>query len=45
MVTSLISNLIPLGIAILWYADDTIIYLDYDLEKARNMKLMLYMYE
>jgi hypothetical protein len=41
----LISNLIPLGIDILQYADDTIICLDHDLEKVRNMTLLLYIYE
>jgi hypothetical protein len=38
-------NLIPYGVAILQYADDTIVCLDHDLSKARNMKLLLYMFE
>jgi len=32
-------------VAILQYADDTIICLKNDFEKARNMKLLLYLYE
>jgi hypothetical protein len=45
LIAGLISNLIPKGIAILQYADNTIMWLDHDLEKARNMKLLLYMFE
>jgi hypothetical protein len=45
LISGLISNLIPHGIAILQYVDDTIICLDHDLEKARNMKLLLYSFE
>jgi hypothetical protein len=41
----LISELIPGGVAILQYADDTIICLEHNLEKARNVKLLLYMFE
>jgi hypothetical protein len=45
LVTRLIGNLIPLGVAILQYADDTILCLDHDFEKARDMKLLVYLYE
>jgi hypothetical protein len=38
LVTGLISNLIPNGIAILQYADDTILCMEDDEEKARNIK-------
>jgi hypothetical protein len=38
-------NLIPNGVAILQYADDTIVCLEHDLEKARNLKVLLYMLE
>lgn len=31
--------------AILQYADDTIICLQYDMKKARNVKLLLYIFE
>jgi len=33
------------GVAVLQYADDTIICLKHDIEGARNMKLLLYIYE
>jgi hypothetical protein len=33
------------GISILQYADDTIIFMDHDLEKAQNMKLLLCAFE
>jgi hypothetical protein len=45
LVTGRISNLIPNGIAILQYVDDTILCMEDDEEKARNIKLLLYMYE
>jgi hypothetical protein len=45
LVTGLIDNLIPHGIAILQYLDDTILCLSHDVKKARNMKLLLYMFE
>jgi hypothetical protein len=45
LVTGLIGNLIPLGVAILQYIDDTILCLDHDFEKARDMKLLVYLYE
>lgn len=41
----LISHLIDTGVAILQYADDTIILLEDDLEMARNLKLVLYLFE
>lgn len=41
----LIDHIIPNGVAILQYADDTIVFLKHDLEGARNLKLLLYMYE
>lgn len=37
--------IVPRGLAILQYADDTIICLKDDLVGARNVKLLLYMYE
>jgi hypothetical protein len=45
LINGLINNLIPEGVAILQYADDTIICLEHNVEKARNMKLLLYMFE
>ena len=38
-------NLIPQGVAILQYADDTIICLKENVDNARNMKLLLYTFE
>lgn len=37
--------LIPKGVAILQYADDTILCLENSIEMARNVKLLLYLYE
>jgi hypothetical protein len=45
LVTGLIDHLIPKGIVILQYADDTILCLQDNTEKARNIKLLLYIYE
>jgi hypothetical protein len=44
-VMGLVGNFIPKGIAILQYVDDTIMCLDHDVEKARNVKLLLYVFE
>jgi hypothetical protein len=40
-VNGLIPHLVDGGVSILQYADDTIIFLDHDLEKSLNMKLIL----
>jgi hypothetical protein len=45
MIVGLADKLIPKGVAILQYADDTIICLKNDDEVARNMKLLLFLYE
>jgi hypothetical protein len=45
MITGLIDNLIPKGVAILQYADDTIMCLENNVEKDRNVKILLYNYE
>ena len=45
LVTGLADNLIPQGVIILQYADDTIICLKENIDIARNMKLLLYIYE
>lgn len=45
MIIGLASNVIPGGVAMLQYADDIIICLKDDIEVARNMKILLYMYE
>lgn len=41
----LADHIIEKGVAVLQYADDTIICLKHDLEGARNKKILLYMYE
>ena len=40
-VGSLITHLVEGGVSILQYADDTILFMEHDLEKAVNMKLIL----
>jgi hypothetical protein len=45
LIKGLIADLIPKGVAILQYADDTILCLEDDTETVRNMKLLLYIYE
>jgi hypothetical protein len=45
LVTGLISHIIPKGVAILQYADDTILFLKHDLNGATHMKLLLYRFE
>jgi hypothetical protein len=41
----LIDHIITNGVDVLQYADDTIVCLKHDLNGARNLKLLLYMYE
>ena len=41
----LAEHLIDGGVTILQYVDDTILMLQDDMEGARNMKLLLYMFE
>jgi hypothetical protein len=43
--TGLISHIIPNGVVILQYADDTIIFLKHDMEEVVHMKLLLYLFE
>lgn len=44
-VSGVVPHLIDGGLSILQYADDTIIFMENDLEKARNMKLLLGAFE
>jgi hypothetical protein len=44
-VEGLIPHLVEGGVSILQYADDTIIFMEHDLQKAMNMKLILYIFE
>ena len=40
-VKGVVPNLIDGGLSILQYADDTVIFVDHDIEKAKNLKLLL----
>jgi hypothetical protein len=40
-IEGVIPHLVDDGISILQYADDTILFMEHDLEKARNMKVLL----
>jgi hypothetical protein len=44
-VRGVITHLVDDGLSILQYADDTIIFLDHDLEQAKNLKLLLCAFE
>ncbi|WVZ96548.1 hypothetical protein U9M48_042176 [Paspalum notatum var. saurae] len=44
-IRGIVPHLVDGGLSILQYADDTIIFLDHDLEMARNMKLLLCAFE
>jgi hypothetical protein len=44
-VEAVIPHLVDDGLSILQYADDTILFMDNNLEKARNMKLLLSAFE
>jgi hypothetical protein len=45
LIGGLVGQLIPYGVAILQYADDTILCLKNNKQKAIYVKLLLYMYE
>lgn len=44
-VSGVVPHLVEDGLSILQYADDTIIFMDHDIEQATNMKLILCMFE
>jgi hypothetical protein len=44
-VRGLVPHLVDGGISILQYADDTILFMEHDLEQAANMKLLLGAFE
>jgi hypothetical protein len=44
-VNGLIPHLVDGGISILQYVDDTIIFMEHDIEKALNMKLIMCIFE
>jgi hypothetical protein len=45
LVVGLIPDLIDKGVAIMQYADDNVLCITHDPERAINMKLLLYMFE
>ena len=40
-IDGVVDHLVDGGLSVLQYADDTILFMDHDLEKARNLKLIL----
>ena len=44
-IEGVIPHLVDGGLSILQYADDTILFMDHDLEKVTNMKLILSAFE
>ena len=44
-IEGVIPHLVDGGLSILQYADDTILFMDHDMEKARNLKLILSAFE
>jgi hypothetical protein len=40
-----VPHLVEGGLSILHYADDTILFVDHDIEKSKNLKLILSMFE
>jgi hypothetical protein len=44
-IRGVLSHLVDDGLSILQYSDDTIIFLDHDLEQAKNLKLLLCAFE
>lgn len=45
LISGVVPHLVDDGLFILQYADDTLIFLKHDLEKAKNMKLLLLAFE
>jgi hypothetical protein len=44
-IRGVLPHLVDDGLSILQYADDTIIFIDHDLEQAKNLKLLFCMFE
>ena len=44
-IDGVVSHLVDGGLSILQYADDTILFMDHDLEKARKLKSILSTFE
>jgi hypothetical protein len=45
LITGVIPHLVDDGLSILQYADDTILFMKHDIDKAKNMKLLLSAFE
>lgn len=45
LIKGLVADLVPNGVAILQYADDTVLCIEDDFDKAVKLKLLLYMFE
>ena len=45
LVSGIVPHLVDGGLSILQYADDTILFMDHDIEKATNMKMILCAFE
>jgi hypothetical protein len=45
LLVGLADNIVPKGIAMLQYVDDTILLIQDNLEQSRNLKLILYIFE
>jgi hypothetical protein len=45
LIEGVIPHLVDWGLSILQYADDTILFMEHDLEKAQNLKLILSAFE
>jgi hypothetical protein len=41
----IVSHLVDGGLSVLQYADDIILFMEHDIEKAQNMKLLLCAFE
>ena len=44
-VTGVVPHLVDGGLSILQYADDTILFMNHDIEKGANMKMILFAFE
>jgi len=44
-ISGILPHLVDEGLSILQYAEDTLLFMDHDIEKARNMKLLLCAFE
>jgi hypothetical protein len=45
LLVSLVPDLVENGVVVLQYADDMVLCISHDAEKAVNLKLLLYMFE